>query len=208
MNFFKDHWLGIFISSVVAGLVTTFLYEHVSLNKVLAFMSALQATSSPAKRVEPSSLEIPRLSSPAPKVSPPEILEPDSRPSLRTTDVVTDSRTRLMWQDDDYTDTKIDGVAYWSSEPSGKLQDWDGAVRYCRELRLAGFDDWRLPNIEELQSAHEIKAKFKHVKPNRYWSSTLKDLNLHWYVLFTNGQRDYNYAPWYTLYVRCVRTVG
>jgi hypothetical protein len=112
-----------------------------------------------------------------------------------------------MWQDDDYLDTKVDGVGYWSSKPSGKLQDWDGAVRYCRELSLAGYTDWRLPNIEELRSAYQMKAEFKYAKPNRYWSSTPKVPGLYWHVLFTNGHSDYNYATWYTLYVRCVRTV-
>lgn len=131
------------------------------------------------------------------------------RPSSRERDLVFDPSTRLTWQDDDYTDTHIKPFyEYWGTPPNGKLQDWEGAVRYCRSLDLGGFTDWRLPTITELRSAYLLKSRFSYLKPNRYWSATTSTLNLHWYVQFNSGESDYDFAPWYSLYVRCVRGPG
>lgn len=49
---------------------------------------------------------------------------------------VTDRATGLMW-------TKAD---------SGKTMNWEKALEYAESLKLAGYDDWRLPNVKELQS--------------------------------------------------------
>jgi len=49
---------------------------------------------------------------------------------------ITDSATRLMWQQSD----------------SGKGVNWEEALKYAESLELGGYDDWRLPNSKELQS--------------------------------------------------------
>ncbi|MCB1121696.1 MAG: DUF1566 domain-containing protein [Verrucomicrobiae bacterium] len=49
---------------------------------------------------------------------------------------VTDKATGLMWQKAD----------------SGTGMDWKAALACAHSLRLAGFDDWRLPDAKELQS--------------------------------------------------------
>lgn len=49
---------------------------------------------------------------------------------------VTDSNTGLMWQQAD------DGNTY----------DWGSALTYAENSELAGYTDWRLPNIKEMQS--------------------------------------------------------
>ncbi|MCX5887261.1 MAG: DUF1566 domain-containing protein, partial [Proteobacteria bacterium] len=62
-------------------------------------------------------------------------------PSPRFTvsgDCVTDNLTGLMWA------------------KNGNLPDsggaWDQAVDYCSNLTLGGYTDWRLPNVNELES--------------------------------------------------------
>ena len=49
---------------------------------------------------------------------------------------VTDDATGLTWMQDD----------------SGEPMDWETALAYAEDSTAAGFDDWRLPNIKELQS--------------------------------------------------------
>ena len=50
--------------------------------------------------------------------------------------VVTDSVYKLMWQDGDEI---FKG-------------DYDKAIKYCENLTFAGFEDWRLPTLNELLS--------------------------------------------------------
>lgn len=40
----------------------------------------------------------------------------------------------------------------WMKADSGKGMDWPHALEYAEDLKLAGHDDWRLPDAKELQS--------------------------------------------------------
>jgi len=43
----------------------------------------------------------------------------------------------------------------WAAKDSDKAVSWDGAMKYCRKLRLAGYSDWRLPTIVELRDIYD-----------------------------------------------------
>lgn len=43
----------------------------------------------------------------------------------------------------------------WAGKDNGKDVSWKNAVKYCRDLRLAGSSDWRLPTIDELQGIYD-----------------------------------------------------
>jgi hypothetical protein len=92
-------------------------------------------------------------------------------PSPRFTlsgEVVTDNLTGLMW-------TKNGNL------PNGAMT-WDQAIDYCNNLTLGGYSDWRLPNVNELESlsnANEANLAnwlnvqgFTNVQAEWYWSST------------------------------------
>ncbi len=49
---------------------------------------------------------------------------------------ITDRATSLMWMKAD----------------SGKTMNWKEALEYAENLKYGGYDDWRLPNVKELQS--------------------------------------------------------
>jgi hypothetical protein len=77
---------------------------------------------------------------------------------------VTDTATSLIWQQ---------GYA-------GEMT-WEAALSYAESLNLAGYDDWRLPNITELQSIVDYNRYLPCINstvfPNTaqysyYWSST------------------------------------
>ncbi|MGQ1785132.1 Lcl C-terminal domain-containing protein [Saccharicrinis sp. GN24d3] len=40
----------------------------------------------------------------------------------------------------------------WSKNDSGKGLNWESALSYAENSELAGYSDWRLPNVKELQS--------------------------------------------------------
>ncbi len=68
----------------------------------------------------------------------------------------------------------------WQKSPSTVLQTWENAIITSENLTLAGFIDWRLPNIKELQSLNdETQVQPSVTAPffidlgiNKFWSST------------------------------------
>jgi len=77
--------------------------------------------------------------------------------------IVSDNTTNLQWQDNEI----------------GFPQHWLKAIDTCERLNLGGYKDWRLPNINELETLVDDKSVnssisniFKKIIPNGYWSST------------------------------------
>ncbi|MBM95313.1 MAG: hypothetical protein CMI09_05640 [Oceanospirillaceae bacterium] len=109
----------------------------------------------------------------------------------------------------------------WGSEwETAQCQDeplkvgWEDALVLADELAVAGYTDWRLPNINELQSIVEwgcydpaINASaFPDVEKGRYWSSSARKVGDEGVVLmvdFFNGRvRDQSLDSGYVLFVR------
>lgn len=47
----------------------------------------------------------------------------------------------------------------WAGKDSGKDLSWRNAIKYCRKSRLAGYSDWRLANMFELQHIYDKSAE-------------------------------------------------
>jgi hypothetical protein len=126
-------------------------------------------------------------------------------PNPRFTDhgngTVTDNLTGLMW-------TKNANI--WGGVT------WNTAVDNCEGYSLAGYSDWRLPNVQELQSLMDYGRSNPAlpsghpfagvVSPNGNWSGTTRaeaptDA---WYVRLGNGL-IYNAAKTTLLFVWAVR---
>jgi len=113
--------------------------------------------------------------------------------------VVKDTKTHLMWQD--------------NKDVKTVERDWQGAINYCKNLKLGGYKDWRLPSVSELLTIVDyntynpaISPVFKNVDSSHYFSSTtLADYTFGaWYVYFYSGYC--NGVPKSDIYsVRCVR---
>lgn len=114
-----------------------------------------------------------------------------------STGIVTDTTTGLNWQDNETVS-----------------KSWIQAIDYCEALTLGGYDDWRLPNQNELRSIVDRSKKnpaidnsFKTIDiSNSYWSSTTvyEYNNLAWLVSFSIGYGNKN-SKSYEFNVRCVR---
>lgn len=75
----------------------------------------------------------------------------------------------------------------WQQTDDGERRDWKQALAYCEGLRLAGREDWRLPNIKELQSlvdygraapALDTRVLGQRDPAGWFWSSTSHGDNL------------------------------
>ena len=43
----------------------------------------------------------------------------------------------------------------WAAKDNGKDVSWNKAMKYCRDLRLAGYSDWRLATLGELEGIYD-----------------------------------------------------
>ena len=96
----------------------------------------------------------------------------------------------------------------------GAQTDWESALNWAYNLIYAGYSDWRVPNVRELQSLIDygkndpaIRTKyFPDTKSDYYYSSTTSDSipTFAWEVHFINGYVNYNTKAT-SYYVRAVR---
>ncbi len=108
---------------------------------------------------------------------------------------ITDAQHGLMWQKSD------DGVE----------RVWSAAGKYCDNLDLAGYSDWKLPSINllagliEPASSPTVPNVFS-VKPSYYWSVSESHNNIQSakYINFFYGN-TYAYNKDNTYYALCVR---
>lgn len=115
--------------------------------------------------------------------------------------VVSFENTGLMWQDD------FDVI-------SKKMTSYT-AVNYCKNLKLAGFDDWRVPTASEFMTIMEhnkkpaINSSFKNIEysPKYYPYQHIYERNSKktYYIGNYDGKINYSSSSSYKVYVRCVR---
>jgi hypothetical protein len=113
-------------------------------------------------------------------------------------DTVTDHKTGLVWQTTD----------------DGQWRDFADASQYCTDLVLGANANWRLPELEELQTIVDYSRYAYAIDPlftcnsNTYWSGTT---HAHfpanaWFVNFGDGYVNSTNKSSYEA-VRCVRGV-
>jgi len=120
--------------------------------------------------------------------------------------VYIDKETGLMWQDEAYTPQE-DG-AYARNGIDGKVGPHAYAVRYCENLNYAGYDDWRLPTIDELIEVHHAPGQvFTYYRDGNFWSVTPADKG-RFYALFPADAYRYKKSAKKSYYIRCVRCTG
>ena len=111
-------------------------------------------------------------------------------------EVVLDTQTNLIWQD---------------NETISKT--WSDAISYCEDLSLGGYDDWHLPNFNELyylanrdKYKPAINSGFKNIFTGSYWTSTTyaNGSSYAWVVYFGNGDDNYDVKD-FSYLGRCVR---
>lgn len=129
---------------------------------------------------------------------------PNSRFTVNSDNTVTDLATGLMWQRCTVGQSGTD-----CSGGRKKYLQWDNALKAAEESTVAGYSDWRLPNIKELTSILERRcyqpAMNLTIFPNTpdgriYWSSSpFAQSNMSVWIAYTEygydyeeNKRDYN----------------
>jgi hypothetical protein len=116
--------------------------------------------------------------------------------------IVVDPRTGLMWQ----------------QNGSGKLLSFEAAEAYVVQLNadeLAGFDDWRLPTLEEAMSlmrppsdeGTHIAPAFDFGAAPFVWTSDRDSAERRWVVYYGDGIGDPERSS-YNAFARVVRSRG
>ncbi len=142
-------------------------------------------------------------------------------------DTITDYSTNLMWKK--YSEGQRTIAC---GKGMVRQYTWDNAVRRFKQSSFAGYNDWRLPTIDELRSLVYCEQKetlkeqpswtsimedkcikpminnkvFPNTSPTRYWSSTTfynKD-EYAWSLHFDSGCDEEN-LKYYNASVRLVR---
>lgn len=131
-----------------------------------------------------------------------------------------------------HEDISIIGDLMWEKESI--MMNWYEAMEYAENLRLGGYDDWRLASKEELgdivtvcgaelavhdeddwndiwdinkkNKAYQARYEEKGFASGFYWSSTdyADTTNEALYVVFYYGYQGYDNKA-FSYYVRCVR---
>jgi hypothetical protein len=103
----------------------------------------------------------------------------------------------------------------WQQGELVSVTDWTNALNYAANLALGGFQDWRLPNIKELESLNDETRSnpsidmnfFPNAKSARYWSSTTQfnHATNAWWNEFIYGITSYEGTKTAGYWVRAVR---
>jgi hypothetical protein len=144
-------------------------------------------------------------------------LIPESTPTSRFTDnldgTVEDNVSGLIWAKCMYGETY--NIGDNSCSGTATTRNWKQAVEFADASIHAGFNDWRLPNIKELQSIVERQchtpAQNETLFPTGLyilWTSTPSsvDSDKAWYVLISrDGSADIKEKSWNAHRARFVR---
>ncbi|MEA3642941.1 MAG: DUF1566 domain-containing protein [Lamprobacter sp.] len=79
---------------------------------------------------------------------------PDDRFDVNSDGTVSDTATGLMWK------RCAEGQAGTDCTGSHTNYTWQKALEHAQQTSFANYDDWRLPNINELQSIIEQRCFF------------------------------------------------
>ncbi|MBF0121610.1 MAG: DUF1566 domain-containing protein [Desulfobacterales bacterium] len=111
---------------------------------------------------------------------------------------VTDNKTGMMWQ----------------LNPPNTRFTWQEALNYAENLELAGYNDWRMPNIVELESLVDTTKNSPATSSGialqsfyYYWTSTTSAYasSSAWYIDFTSGRTDFGQSKISKIFVVAVR---
>lgn len=92
----------------------------------------------------------------------------------------------------------------WQKSDSGKGVDWEEALLMAQNSEFAGYSDWRLPNVKELQSIVDYSGVYPAIdqnffditdKDSYFWSSTSA-----YFSKYGSVEQEKKYWAWYVAF--------
>ncbi len=111
---------------------------------------------------------------------------------------------------EDYTDNEDGTVTdnasglMWMAVDVGECVEWEAALELAENYEYAGYTDWRLPDVKELQSIVDYSGAYPAINQN-YFQCTETEENPNYYywtstsAYFSEHEPDYNSA-WYVAF--------
>lgn len=109
----------------------------------------------------------------------------------------------------------------WTSRDHDEALPWDAADRWCRDLELAGRDDWRLPEVGELRTLYDPERDEPcgtrrcrldpaiRIRAPYVWTATERGVGARFYVDLAYGNElSPSVTPELVRRVLCVRGTG
>ncbi|MFR9619814.1 MAG: DUF1566 domain-containing protein [Rikenellaceae bacterium] len=108
----------------------------------------------------------------------------------------------------------------WAKGDGGKAMEWGKALIYAKESTLAGYDDWRLPNVKELQgivdynyapTSTRLEAAINPMFYCTVFENEAGDKDYGYYWTGTSAcfrKGDPFYFAWYVAFGRAVNNAG
>ena len=180
------------------------------------FIPAQQAQSAIETWAKALNISLPNIAIQKPILQTPtqQIITPVQSDNELEKGVWTDPKTGLMW-------ARINIGQRWENGQcvgDAQLLIWEDAPTACKNFQLAGFNDWRLPTIDELETLMlQNKAGYNCpqnilFQPRKdiwgyYWSGSpyADDNDYAWAVYFDSGVSDNGYKD-FDAPVRAVRS--
>ncbi|OOB78336.1 MAG: hypothetical protein BEN18_07620 [Epulopiscium sp. Nuni2H_MBin001] len=109
---------------------------------------------------------------------------------------ITDLSTGLMWMADDI----------------GEAVDWEDALKIAEAYEFAGYDDWRLPDVKELQTVVDYSGYYPAIDPAYFTTTELEENEFYYYWTSTSAyfspQDPTEYFAWYVAFGYAVDNAG
>lgn len=104
-----------------------------------------------------------------PKLIPYELLGKPGGGFFACTECVRDKRTGLLWEGKTCDGGLRDGCRLYSNWGDGRVGDASAYVAQVNAMGLCGFDDWRLPTADELQTLVDYRRPFPGPTIDVHW---------------------------------------
>jgi hypothetical protein len=120
--------------------------------------------------------------------------------------------------DNDFTDNSDGTITdestglMWMQADAGLALEWDEALAYAEDFEYGGYDDWRLPDVKELQSIVDYSGVYPAIDHSFFTFTELEDNEFYYYwtntsAYFSTQLPDYGYA-WYVAFGYAVDDEG